>query len=129
VNRLRSFPFFLVVAVSFFLVVALYQPKVNPVEDRISHLTHIVRCPSCEALSVAQSNATSSLAIRREIAEKVRSGISDTEILTSLQVRYGERILLSPPSRGVGVILWVVPVGVLIAGAFVVVTVSRRAAQ
>jgi cytochrome c-type biogenesis protein CcmH len=122
VTRLRSFSFFVVIAVSFFAAVVFYQPKGDPVEDRISHLTHIVRCPSCEALSVAQSNATSSL----EIDHKVRAGISDTEILTSLQTRYGERILLSPSSRGVGVILWLVPVIALVTGAYVVLLVSRR---
>lgn len=125
-TRLRSFSFFVVIAVSFFAAVVFYQPKGDPVEDRISHLTHIVRCPSCEALSVAQSNATSSLAIRREIDHKVRAGISDTEILTSLQARYGERILLSPSSRGVGVILWLVPVIALVTGAYVVLLVIRR---
>mgnify|MGYP003703561563 FL=1 len=125
-TRLRSFRFFLTVLVGFSLLVLFYRPSVDPLQDRITHLTHSVRCPSCEALSVAQSNATSSLAIRREIASKVRAGVSDAEILTSLQVRYGEGILLSPSSRGAGAILWITPAVVLLAGGLIVMSVGRR---
>lgn len=125
-NRLRSFPVFVSVLTLFFALVVVARPHTDPIQGRIDHLTHIVRCPSCEALSVAQSNATSSLAIRHEIEKKVRAGVSDAAILTSLQSRYGQRILLSPSGRGVGVILWLVPLVAVAGGLYVVVRVSRR---
>jgi cytochrome c-type biogenesis protein CcmH len=127
-SRLKSFPAFLLVATLFFGAVITSQPSENPVSSRINHLTHVVRCPSCEGLSVAQSNATSSLAIRHEIERKVRAGVSDSDILTSLQIRYGQRILLTPPSRGLGMVLWLVPLGAVAAGIVVVLRVSRRGA-
>ena len=127
-SRLRSFPVFAAVFVLFFALVVLARPSVDPIQARIDHLTHVVRCPSCEGLSVAQSNATSSLAIRHEIERKVRAGVSDSNILTSLQARYGQRILLSPSGRGVGVVLWLMPLAAVVGGAFVVIRVSRRGA-
>lgn len=127
-NRLRSFPVFASAFVLFFALVVIARPSTDPVQARIDHLTHVVRCPSCEALSVAQSNATSSIAIRHEIENKVRAGVSDAAILTSLQSRYGQRILLSPSGRGVGVILWLVPLAAVAGGAYVVVRVLRRGA-
>lgn len=127
-SRLRSFPVFAAALVLFFALAVMSRPTSNPIQSRIDHLTHVVRCPSCEGLSVAQSNATSSLAIRHEIERKVRSGLSDSAILTSLQSRYGQRILLSPSGRGVGVVLWLVPLAAVAGGVGIVVRVSRRGA-
>jgi cytochrome c-type biogenesis protein CcmH len=127
-SRLRSFPVFAATFVLFFALVVVARPSSDPIQSRIDHLTHVVRCPSCEGLSVAQSNATSSIAIRHEIERKVRAGVSDSNILTSLQARYGQRILLSPSGRGVGVVLWLVPLAAVAGGALIVLRVSRRGA-
>ena len=125
-KHVKSFPVFLSALVLVFTLIVVTRPTTNVVSSRIDHLTHVVRCPSCEGLSVAQSNATSSIAIRQEIEAKVRAGVSDSEILTSLQSRYGQRILLAPSSRGVGVILWLVPLSAILGGAYVLVRVVRR---
>jgi cytochrome c-type biogenesis protein CcmH len=94
-------------------------------ERRIAHLESIVRCPACEGLSVAQSNATSSIAVRHEIERRVKAGDSDTSILTSLQERYGSAILLTPSSRGLGAVLWIVPFAAVALGLFVLRRVVR----
>ena len=96
----------------------------NAVSDasRSAHLESLVRCPSCEDLSVAQSNATAAIAVRHEIERKVRAGESDTSILTSLEATYGSSILLSPPTAGLGTLLWLGPV---LVGLFLVVSGAR----
>ncbi|HQT99455.1 MAG TPA: cytochrome c-type biogenesis protein CcmH [Acidimicrobiales bacterium] len=91
------------------LVVADQSSSVS-VAARSAHLESLVRCPSCEDLSVAQSNATAAIAVRHEIERKVRAGESDTAILTSLEATYGTSILLSPSTAGLGAILWLGPV-------------------
>jgi cytochrome c-type biogenesis protein CcmH len=97
---------------------------------RIAALWKIVRCPSCTNLSVAQSNAPSSVAVRNEIAQKVHAGRTDDEILNTLQDRYGASILLVPPAGALTTVLWAAPV-VLAVGALVagVVAISRRRAR
>jgi cytochrome c-type biogenesis protein CcmH/NrfF len=94
--------------------------------QRIAHLESIVRCPACEDLSVAQSNAPSSLAVRHEIVRRVREGQSDTRILTSLEARYGTAVLLAPRAGGLGYLLWAVPVGVFVVGAALYGRLVRR---
>ena len=84
----------------------------------------LVRCPACEDISVAQSNATAAIAVRHEIVVKVRHGDSDNQILTSLEATYGTSILLSPSTSGLGALLWIVPIGGLV---LVVVTGLRLA--
>ena len=107
----KSFGLFLAALVAVMVVVALASPSVSSRSARVAHLESLVRCPSCEDLSVAQSNATSSIAVRREIAKRVAQGDSDSEILTSLESVYGPTILLSPSTGGIGALLWLAPAG------------------
>jgi len=97
-------------------LIAASQGTTNRDSSRAAHLESLVRCPSCEDLSVAQSNATAAIAVRNEIVAQVRAGRSDTEILTSLEATYGSAILLSPSTSGLGAILWLAPtlVGLLV---------------
>jgi cytochrome c-type biogenesis protein CcmH len=93
---------------------------------RIAHLETLVRCPACDDLSVAVSNATSAIAVRHEISADVHRGESDNKILTSLEAAYGPSILLSPPTSGLGTLLWVVPVAGLVLLAGIGLRLARR---
>ena len=123
---LRSFSLWCVAL----LVVAALSIALNPhrssASSRITHLESLVRCPSCLDLSVGESNATSALAVRHEIATKVHEGQSDNQILTSLESVYGTSILLSPPTSGVGVLLWIVPVLVVVLLVASAIRLTRR---
>lgn len=112
------------------LAVAAFAVALNPhgsnASARITHLESIVRCPSCNDLSVGESNATSALAVRHEIATKVHEGQSDNQILTSLESVYGTSILLSPPTSGLGVLLWIVPLLVVLLLIASAIRLTRR---
>jgi cytochrome c-type biogenesis protein CcmH len=126
VSVLRSFRLWLG---AFVVVVALgvaTVPSASTGASRVAHLETLVRCPSCEDLSVAVSNATSAIAVRHEIVAAVRAGKSDSQILTSLEAAYGTSILLSPPTSGLGTLLWAVPVAVLAAALFIGLRLARR---
>lgn len=126
-KHLRSFRLWLAA----FAVVAVCAVVVTPTSStaaaRITHLEQLVKCPSCQDLSVAQSDATSSLAVRTEISVMVHNGRSDTEILTTIEAAYGPSVLLSPSTGGIGVLLWAAPVAVLSLLVFTVVRLRRRA--
>jgi cytochrome c-type biogenesis protein CcmH len=85
---------------------------------RVAALEREVACPGteCGDLSVAQSEAPSSVALRNEIAQGVHDGQSNRAILDAIVARYGTGILLSPPAGGLDTVLWGAPV-VLAAGA------------
>jgi len=127
VRVLKSFTLWCVVVVLVAVAVVVVRPSGSSEAARIAHLETLVRCPSCDDLSVAVSNATSAIAVRHDIATKVHQGRSDDEILTSLEAAYGTSILLSPPTSGLGVLLWIVPVvGVLLLVASAVRLARRR---
>lgn len=73
-----------------------------------------VRCPSCADLSVAQSNATTAIAVRHQIERMVSSGASTADIDRTLVSEYGQTILLTPPDAGGIPVLWIVPIVVLV---------------
>jgi cytochrome c-type biogenesis protein CcmH len=127
VKILKSFTLWGVVFVLVAAAAVLVRPSGSSDAARIAHLETLVRCPSCDDLSVAVSDATSAIAVRHEISTKVHEGKSDDEILTSLEAAYGTSILLSPPTSGLGVLLWVVPLlGVLLLVASAVRLARRR---
>lgn len=121
----KTFRLWLAAFVVVFGTIIATSATTSSTERRIAHLESIVRCPACEGLSVAQSNATSSIAVRNEIERRVKAGESDTAILTSLQERYGSAILLTPSGRGLGAVLWIVPFSVVALGLFILRRVVR----
>jgi cytochrome c-type biogenesis protein CcmH len=122
----KSFRLWCLALLCVLAVVLLEAPSTASAQSRIAHLESLVKCPACEDLSVAQSNATSSIAVRHDIARRVRAGESDNKILTSLEATYGTSILLSPPTSGLGFLLWLVPFAALAALVVAVTRVARR---
>jgi len=122
----RSFRLWCLAFVCVLAVALLDAPSTASAQVRIAHLESLVKCPACDDLSVAQSNATSSIAVRHDITRRVYEGESDNKILTSLEATYGTSILLSPSTSGLGLLLWLVPLGVLLALAVAGVRMVRR---
>ena len=75
-----------------------------------------MRCPSCTDLSVAESNATTAIAVRHQIESMVAAGRSNADIDQTLVSEYGQTILLVPPDAGGVPLIWIIPI-VLGAGA------------
>ena len=115
---LRSFSLWCVALLAVAALTVALHPQSSGASARITHLESLVRCPSCEDLSVGESNATSALAVRHEIATKVHEGQSDNQILTS--------ILLSPPTSGLGALLWIGPVLVVVLLVASAIRLTRR---
>lgn len=80
-------------------------------EQRAERIAAGLRCPDCQALSVAESRTRAADAIRREIVEQVAAGRTDEEVRGHFVERYGEWILLAPDDA----LAWWVPVGVVLA--------------
>jgi cytochrome c-type biogenesis protein CcmH len=77
--------------------------------QRVAALDSIIKCPSCDGISVADSSAATAAAVRQDVAARVREGQSNAEIEQSLVNRYGPSILLRPSTTGITAVVWVVP--------------------
>ena len=104
----------LVLAVA--LVVGVTEDRAPRTEnDRVDAIASEVRCPTCESLSAAESDAAAAQAVRDEIRARLRAGESEAAILAFLASRYGDDILLRPEAGGVAGLVWVLPVAAVLA--------------
>ena len=90
-----------------------------------------VRCPTCVAQSVADSDANLSKDMKRRIDALIVAGHTDTEVLDRLAATYGDDIRLRPRWEGRTLFLWAAPWVILTGGLAVVLlrrwSVGRRA--
>ena len=94
---------------------------------RAASLESRIRCPQCEDISVAQSQASSAIQARRQITSMLAAGSTDAQIEQSFVDRYGPSILLSPPASGLGALVWILPsVGAVLAIGAIGVLFWRR---
>ena len=96
--------------------------------QRAVAIESVIRCPSCEDLSVAVSSAPTAVTVRATVAHLIDQGQSDQQIKDYLMARYGSAIVLSPPASGWALLVWILPlaVGVLGVVGLGVVLVRRR---
>ena len=96
--------------------------------QRAAAIESVVRCPTCEDLSVAQSTAPTAVAVRAAVNQQIAEGRSDQQIESYLVDRYGSSIVLDPPASGWSLLVWLLPVlgGCAATAALVVVLVRRR---
>ena len=106
-NRLLTF---LLLFLLLFLLVALASAQDVQLEAQVFDIARELRCPVCQAESVADSSSPTSLEMRNIISERLQAGDSRAEIIEYFRTRYGDWILLSPPKRGVHLFVWVVPI-------------------
>jgi cytochrome c-type biogenesis protein CcmH/NrfF len=100
-----------------------------PAAARAAALDARIRCPSCVDVSVAQSTATSAIAVRDEVLHLARGGLSDQAIEARLVAQYGPSILLSPPASGLLGLVWFVPLAAALAAVGAVAAMLWRRAR
>lgn len=97
------------------------------VEARTEQVASTLRCPTCQNLSVADSDSQMARGMRETIAEQLASGRSAEEVRGYFVDRYGEWVLLSPEREGFGWVVWLLPVaGVGLAGVAAAVIARRH---
>ncbi|OZM79962.1 cytochrome c-type biogenesis protein [Pseudonocardia sp. MH-G8] len=98
----------------------------RPDPDRAQELAERLRCPVCKSVSIAESPSEMATAMRQVVAEQVAAGRTDREITDFFRARYGDWVLLDPPTRGSTLPLWLVPLAVAALGAAVVLARVRH---
>ncbi|MGA8295864.1 MAG: cytochrome c-type biogenesis protein CcmH [Acidimicrobiales bacterium] len=81
------------------------------VSARTAYLDSVIKCPSCEDVSIAQSDAGVATALRAEVRRLVERGWSDQRIEEMVVAQYGAGEILAPSSD----LAWLIP---LVVGAF-----------
>jgi cytochrome c-type biogenesis protein CcmH len=114
-----------VVVIAVVVLVARSAPSNSPAA-RAGRLERELACPVCTGESVADSNSSTSRAIRADIVKRIAAGQKDAQIREAYVAQYGEHVLLTPANGGLGVVAWGVPVLALVIGAAGIVLALRR---
>ncbi len=95
-------------------------------EARAREISAGLRCPVCRNESIDESNAAVARDLRLMVRERLVAGDTDAEVVAAVVARFGEFILLKPDASGANLVLWLAPVGLLVAGIGVAFAAQRR---
>lgn len=95
-------------------------------QQRVEAVSAGLRCPTCAGESVATSRSDSAQSMRAVVQEQLTQGRSPEQVHAWFAQRYGDWILLDPPTHGISLGVWVLPVAVLLAGLLVLLLRARR---
>jgi cytochrome c-type biogenesis protein CcmH len=104
------------------------QPAaVDPVlEARMLRIAAELRCLVCQNQTIADSDASLAVDLRRETRALLKQGKSDREVIDYMTARYGDFVLYRPPLKATTALLWFGPAVLLLGGGAVLILVLRR---
>jgi len=73
-------------------------------------------CPTCDT-TLDQSNAPVAQRMKQIIRQHIAAGWTEAEIKADLVDQFGQGVLAEPPKSGFDLLAWLLPLGLLAAGA------------
>jgi cytochrome c-type biogenesis protein CcmH len=96
-------------------------------QARYQVLINELRCLVCQNQTIAESNAPLANDLREQVQAQLLAGRSDAEIRAWLTERYGDFVLYRPPFKASTLLLWLGPLGLVLAGLYLAWRQTRRA--
>ena len=118
----------LALLVAVLVLPALAASPAPALDEQVRAVAARLRCPVCQNESVADSPSELAGQMREDIGRRLQQGESPDAIVAYFVSRYGQWILLDPPRRGLGWILWLAPAAMLAAGLVIAIGFVRRTA-
>ena len=88
-----------------------------------------LRCLVCQNQNLADSNAELALDLRQQTYDMVQEGSSKEDVVDYMVQRYGDFVLYRPPVQKNTYLLWLAPLILLLAGAWVLrSSINKRSA-
>jgi cytochrome c-type biogenesis protein CcmH len=81
----------------------------DPLEREVLEISKTLRCAVCQNQPVSESNSDLAKDMRKLIREQLEAGKSRAQITQYFVERYGDYVLMKPPTERAGLLLWVAP--------------------
>jgi cytochrome c-type biogenesis protein CcmH len=121
--------YFLMVAVLFIAAFLLIQPvagqEPTPSDDEVNAIAKQLYCPVCDNIPLDVCPTQACIQWRNVIREKLSLGWSQAQIKQYFVDQYGERVLATPPARGLNWLVYVLPPIGFLAGVFILLRAFR----
>lgn len=109
-----------------FLAASAAQAQDNPpTDDAVNAIAKQLYCPVCENIPLDVCGTQACAQWRELIREKLGEGWSEDQIKQYFVAQYGDRVLATPPARGLNWLVYIVPPLAIIAGAVVLLRAFR----
>jgi cytochrome c-type biogenesis protein CcmH len=98
----------------------------TPSDDEVNAIAKQLYCPVCENVPLDVCPTQACEQWRATIREKLALGWSEDQIKTFFVDQYGDRVLATPPARGLNWIVYVLPPLAIVIGLGVLTMVVRK---
>lgn len=98
----------------------------SEIDVKTREVAKTLRCTVCQTESIWESGSPFAAEVRKAIRERVAQGQSGDEIRAYFLSRYGDYILMQPPTRGVNWLIWTGPFALLLVGGALLYRTLRR---
>ena len=95
---------------------------------RAVELAKSLRCPQCQNQNLVESNSPIAYDLRIEVYNMVNEGKTNQQIIDSMTSRFGNFVNYKPPFQRNTALLWLLPIGLLLA-AFGLIWYSSRSSS
>lgn len=85
-------------------------------DDQVNAIAENLYCPVCANVPLDVCPTAACVQWRQVIADKLDAGWSDQEIYDYFIDQYGDRVIATPPARGLNWLVYVVPPAALLVG-------------
>lgn len=103
------------------------QVTEDPLERQMLEIAKDLRCTVCQNQPVSESNAELAQDMRSIIREQIKAGKTRSEIMNYFVERYGDYVLMKPPTSGSGTMIWLAPfILIIVVGASGFAFLRRR---
>jgi cytochrome c-type biogenesis protein CcmH len=118
--KLRSTYLFLLLMAAFLgSVLEANAQGGGPSADEVNAIAKNLYCPVCESVPLDVCGTLACEQWRQQIADKLSDGYTDQEIYDFFVEQYGDRVLATPPARGLNWLIYVVPPLAIVIGGWV----------
>jgi cytochrome c-type biogenesis protein CcmH len=97
----------------------------EPTANEVNAIAKQLYCPVCENIPLDVCSTTACAQWRDLIREKLRAGWTEAEIKDYFVDQYGDRVLATPPARGLNWLVYVVPPLAFLAGVYILFRALR----
>lgn len=111
---------------SFLLVQPVAGQEPTPSDDEVNAIAKQLYCPVCENVPLDVCPTQACTQWRSVIREKLNLGWNEGEIKQYFVDQYGERVLATPPARGLNWLVYVLPPIGFLAGVVILLRTFRN---
>lgn len=122
---LTLFFFITCIALGFTSPILAQQPQPPVTDDQVNAIAKQLYCPVCENIPLDVCGTQACAQWRDLIREKLESGWSEQQIKKYFADQYGDRVLATPPARGLNWLVYIVPPIAFLGGLILLVVAFR----